>query len=80
MWEDWQSSSITHATQTANSKNGKFTDYHTCVFCNQKIKEGDELTFDYNQECDEYQNMTESKCMPANCKGFIERVWTRMKK
>jgi hypothetical protein len=31
-WEEWQCSSITHATQTAYSKDVKLADYHTCAF------------------------------------------------
>jgi hypothetical protein len=35
-WEDWQSSSITHATQTAYLNSGKSTDYQECVFLQTK--------------------------------------------
>ena len=44
-----------------------------CYFAIKEIKEGVELTFDYNWECDEDQNMTECKCGTVNCKGFFER-------
>jgi SET domain-containing protein len=44
-----------------------------CYFAIKEIKEGVKLTFDYNWECDEDQNMTECKCRTVNCKGFIKR-------
>jgi histone-lysine N-methyltransferase SETD2 len=45
-----------------------------CYFANKEIKEGAELTFDYNWTCDEDKTRTECKCGTVNCKGFIERI------
>jgi hypothetical protein len=45
-----------------------------CFFAIKEIKEGAELTFDYNWECDEKQTRTECKCGTVNCKGFMERI------
>ena len=45
-----------------------------CFFANKEIKEGAELTFDYNWKCDEDQTRTECKCGTANCRGFIEKI------
>ena len=44
-----------------------------CVFAINEIKKGDEVTFDYNWECDDDQNMTECKCGTENCKGCIDK-------
>ena len=45
-----------------------------CFFAFKEIKEGDELTFDYNWECDKDKNMTECKCRTANYRGLIEKL------
>ena len=45
-----------------------------CFFAIKKIKEGDELIFDYNWVCDKDKKKTECKCGTANCRGFIEKL------
>ena len=44
-----------------------------CFFAIKEIKEGGELTFDYNWVWDKNKRKTECKCGTANCRGFIEK-------
>ena len=43
-----------------------------CFFAIKEIKEGDELTFDYNWVCDRNKRKTECMCGTANCRGYID--------
>ena len=48
---------------------GKRITKNVFFFANKEIKEGDELTFDHNWECDRNTRKTECKCGTANCRG-----------
>jgi histone-lysine N-methyltransferase SETD2 len=47
-----------------------------CFFAIKEIKEGEELTFDYNWVKEKNKNKTECKCGTAKCIGFIEKSKT----
>jgi histone-lysine N-methyltransferase SETD2 len=47
-----------------------------CFFAIKEIKEGEELTFDYNWVKEKNKRNTECKCGTAKCIGFIEKSKT----
>ena len=51
-----------------------------CFFAIKNIKEGDELTFDYNLWCEKDKNKTECKCGTAKCRGFFKILNPKTKK
>ena len=53
---------------------------HMCFFAIKNIKEGDELIFYQNWECDKDKKKTECKCGTATCRGFIEKLKPKNKK
>jgi histone-lysine N-methyltransferase SETMAR len=55
---------------------GKGITPRMCFFAIKEIKEGEELTFDYNWVKEKNKRNTECKCGTAKCIGFIEKSKT----